>query len=49
MALVDIEVGLSEEERGVRDTAHKFAEEVLRPVGTELDRLADPADVVAPG
>jgi len=47
MPLLDIEVGLSEEERAARDTAHKFAEEVLRPVGTRLDRLADPAQVIA--
>ena len=32
----------------MRDTAHKFAEEVLRPAGVELDRMADPADVIAP-
>ncbi len=44
---LDIEVGLSDEEREIRDTAHKFAEEVLRPTGIELDRLTDPADVIA--
>jgi len=45
--LVDIEVDLTEQERAIRDTAHKFAEEVMRPAGIELDRLADPADVIA--
>jgi alkylation response protein AidB-like acyl-CoA dehydrogenase len=49
MALVDIEVGLSDQEREIRDTAHKFAEEVMRPAGAELDRLDDPNDVSAPG
>jgi len=49
MALVDIEVGLSDEIQAVRDTAHKFAKEVMRPAGAELDRLDDPSDVIAPG
>jgi alkylation response protein AidB-like acyl-CoA dehydrogenase len=47
MVLPDIEVGLSDEVRVARDTAHKFAEEVMRPAGIALDRLADPADVIA--
>lgn len=46
MAMVDIEIGLSEEAQAIRDTAHKFAEEVLRPVGIQLDRLTDPAEVI---
>jgi acyl-CoA dehydrogenase len=49
MALADIEVSLSDEERAIRDTARRFAEETLRPAGAALDRLADPADVIAPG
>jgi alkylation response protein AidB-like acyl-CoA dehydrogenase len=49
MALTDIEVNLTDEAREIRDTARKFAEEVMRPAGTELDMLADPADVSAPG
>jgi alkylation response protein AidB-like acyl-CoA dehydrogenase len=49
MPLTDIEVNLSDEAQAVRDTAHKFAEEVLRPAGAELDRLPDPADVSAKG
>ena len=47
MALVDIESELNDPECAVRDQAHKFAEEVMRPAGAQLDRLADPADVVA--
>jgi alkylation response protein AidB-like acyl-CoA dehydrogenase len=49
MTLPDIEVGCSDLEREVRDSVHEFAEDVLRPAGRELDRLADPAAVVAPG
>jgi alkylation response protein AidB-like acyl-CoA dehydrogenase len=48
MEFIDIEVGLTDEEREIRDVTHKFAAEVLRPAGAELDRLADPADVIAP-
>jgi alkylation response protein AidB-like acyl-CoA dehydrogenase len=47
LALVDIETGLSDEERAIQDTIHKFAEEVMRPAGIKLDALADPADVIA--
>ncbi|MFQ5477426.1 MAG: acyl-CoA dehydrogenase family protein [Candidatus Binatia bacterium] len=46
MALVDIEVGLSAEEVAVRDTVHRFAEEVMRPAGAALDRLSDPGEVI---
>ena len=49
MAEVDLEIGLSDEDIAVRDTAHRFAEEVLRPAGAELDRMPDPSDVIAPG
>jgi alkylation response protein AidB-like acyl-CoA dehydrogenase len=48
MPLVDLEPNLSDEERAVRDTARRFAEEVLRPIGAKLDRLPEPADVIAP-
>jgi alkylation response protein AidB-like acyl-CoA dehydrogenase len=49
MAIVDIEVGLGEQEKAVRDAARKFADEVMRPAGVALDRLPDPAQVIAPG
>ena len=49
MATIDYEVGLSEEERAVRETAHRFAAEVMRPAGATLDALADPEDVIADG
>ncbi len=47
MPLVEIEVGLTDLELAIRDTAHKFPAEVLRPAGEKLDRMADPADVSA--
>lgn len=48
MTPIDIETGLSEEDRAVRDTCHHFAATVLRPAGQALDRLPDPAAVIAP-
>jgi alkylation response protein AidB-like acyl-CoA dehydrogenase len=45
---IDIETNLSDEDIAVRDVAHKFAEEVLRPAGVRLDRMVDPAEVIAP-
>jgi alkylation response protein AidB-like acyl-CoA dehydrogenase len=45
--LENIDVGLSDAEQAVRATAHKFAEEVLRPAGAQLDRFPDPASVIA--
>ena len=47
MTSVDIE-SLREIETEVRDIAHRFAEEVMRPAGAALDKLADPADVIRP-
>ena len=49
MALVSLDTGLSETDVARRDTAHRFAAEVMRPIGRELDRMVDPADVIAPG
>jgi alkylation response protein AidB-like acyl-CoA dehydrogenase len=49
MSLVDIEVSLTDHERAVRDTARRFALEVLRPAGRALDRMADPHEVIAAG
>ena len=47
MTLVDIEANLSDTERELRDSVHKFASEVMRPVGQALDKLPNPADVIA--
>ena len=48
MALADLEISLTDEERAIHDTARKFAQEVMRPAGAALDRLPDPAQVIAP-
>ncbi len=49
MATVDIDAGLTDEMKEVRETCHRFALEVMRPAAAELDRMADPSDAIAPG
>lgn len=49
MTTFDIDAGLTDEMKEVRDVVHRFAEQVMRPVAAELDRMADPAEVIAPG
>jgi len=44
----DIDPGVTEEMRAIRDTCRRFALEVMRPAGKRLDRLSADA-VVAPG
>jgi alkylation response protein AidB-like acyl-CoA dehydrogenase len=47
LPLSGLEEPLSEMEKFVQDTAHRFAEDVLRPVGTQLDEMSAD-DGVAP-
>jgi len=49
MAYRDLDFNLTEEQRALRDTIRKFGSEVMRPAGEKLDKLADPADVIAKG
>src|SRR3974377_2414650 len=42
-----LEAGLSEEERAVQDAAHRFAEQVMRPIGTKLDKMTPDEGVAA--
>ncbi|MBI2964304.1 MAG: acyl-CoA/acyl-ACP dehydrogenase [Deltaproteobacteria bacterium] len=48
MPCLDYDLTLTDEQRAIRDSAHRFAAEVMRPAGIELDRLS-PEEVVAPG
>ena len=41
-------LGVPKEYESMRATAHRFAKEVMRPAAIELDRMADPEDVIAP-
>lgn len=46
---LELNTGLTEEELSVREQMHKFAAEVMRPASIELDKLADPEDVIKEG
>jgi acyl-CoA dehydrogenase len=46
--LSGFETPLSEEETAIQHTVHRFAREVLRPAGRQLDRMT-PEEVIAPG
>jgi alkylation response protein AidB-like acyl-CoA dehydrogenase len=48
MSIADLEVDLTSEELAVVESVHRFAEEVMRPIGRELDLLT-PEEVVADG
>jgi len=37
---------ITDEQIALRDSIHKFAKEVLRPASVELDKIADPEDVI---
>ena len=47
MAYPDIDLNLTDEQKALRDMVRKFGAEVMRPAGIELDKLGDPADVIA--
>ncbi len=47
LPLSGLEAPLSEMEQAIQETTHRFAEEVLRPAGAELDKLT-PEEMVAP-
>ena len=46
--LTGFETPLTEEEAAIQASVHRFAKEVLRPLGRELDRMTA-EEVVAPG
>ncbi|MDP6344138.1 MAG: acyl-CoA dehydrogenase family protein [Alphaproteobacteria bacterium] len=48
MTMVEFAEQLSETEQAIRETAHRFAAEVMRPVGQKLDRLTA-EEVIAEG
>jgi acyl-CoA dehydrogenase len=47
LGLTGLEADLSEEEHAIQDAAHRFAVEVMRPVGEKLDKMT-PEEVIAP-
>jgi alkylation response protein AidB-like acyl-CoA dehydrogenase len=49
MSSIELEVDLTDVEREIQGTVHRFAEEVMRPLGQQLDKLHDPEEVIADG
>jgi alkylation response protein AidB-like acyl-CoA dehydrogenase len=49
MSYREIDLNLTDEQLHLRDTLRRFGAEVLRPTGIALDKLADPAEVIADG
>jgi alkylation response protein AidB-like acyl-CoA dehydrogenase len=46
MSSIDFEVDLGDTERAIQDTVHRFAAEVMRPVGQELDKMPNPEQTI---
>ena len=44
----ELDINLTDDETAIKDMAQRFGREVVRPAGIRLDRLADPADMIAP-
>ena len=49
MPYSELDVNLTDDQKAFQDLARRFGREVMRPIGVELDKLSDPADVIAPG
>jgi alkylation response protein AidB-like acyl-CoA dehydrogenase len=43
----DLDLSVPKELEALKESAHRFAKDVLRPTSLELDRMADPRDVIA--
>jgi alkylation response protein AidB-like acyl-CoA dehydrogenase len=48
VAYPDIDLNLTDEQKAMRDLVRRFGAEVIRPAGIALDKIPDPADVIAP-
>jgi len=49
MAHFELDQNIGRKARVMREQAREFGREVARPIGIELDKLKDPADVIAKG
>ena len=49
MGIRDLDWNLTAEQKDLRDMIRKFGAEVVRPAGIELDKMPDPASVIADG
>ncbi len=48
LGLTGLQADLPEQDRAIQESAHRFAKEVMRPIGEQLDKLA-PQEVIATG
>ncbi len=46
MSYLELNMELTDEQEAIREQTRKFAREVLRPASLELDKIADPNDVI---
>ncbi|MGC8603829.1 MAG: acyl-CoA dehydrogenase family protein [Desulfomonilaceae bacterium] len=46
MSYLELNIDLNDDQNALKKQAHKFAAEVLRPAGLELDKIPDPEDVI---
>ncbi len=46
MDYLDLNLEITDEQMALKEAAHKFAKEVLRPASLELDKLEDPEEVI---
>ena len=49
MAIRDIDLNLTNEQKNMRDMVRKFGREAVRPAGIALDKMHNPADAIAKG
>lgn len=42
----ELNIDLTKEQQAVKEETHRFAKEVLRPAGLELDKIHDPAEMI---
>ncbi len=49
MGYLELDLTISDEAKAMLETTRKFGMEVMRPIGIKLDKLADPAEVIAKG
>jgi alkylation response protein AidB-like acyl-CoA dehydrogenase len=46
MSYADLDLNLTDEQKIMRDMVEKFAMEVVRPAGIEMDKISDPAEAI---
>ncbi len=47
MTYFDVNLDLTQEDKAIREEAHRFAKEVMRPIGMELDKMTAEQTIAA--